>query len=156
MQLSKILRVFVLMVVCSIGQSAWAQGFSVGVGLDFPTLIEVRVGYETNDFGVRSYLGLAGLLGADIYAKGAFGNSDRSFRLGVGIFTDLKGIAYRGLIGITWSISPNVVFSYEWRPMYIPSLWTDTPNSNAFINVGNALVRAFTLFSMTVSLEYHF
>jgi hypothetical protein len=156
MQLSKILRLFVALMVFAVGQNAWAQGFSIGVGVDLPTFVEVRVGYETNDFGVRTYLGLAGLLGADIYAKGALGSSDRGFRLGVGIFTDLSGIAFRGVIGTTWAISPNVVLSYEWRPMYIPSLWADTSGSNPLVTIGYTLARAFTLFSMTFSLEYHF
>jgi hypothetical protein len=85
MKLSKILRLFVLLMVFTVGQNAWAQGFSIGAGLGLPSLLEVRVGYETNDFGVRSYLNLIGLWGADIYARVSVLNPNVTYRIGVGV-----------------------------------------------------------------------
>lgn len=123
------------MIVLVFGHTALAQGFSVGTGLDFPSLLEVRAGYETNDFGVRAYLTLFGLFGADIYAKVPTKNLNFHFRFGAGVFSDFRALGFRGVIGVEWMIAANTGLVFELRPMYFPSFWSDTWNSNPFLLV---------------------
>lgn len=147
-----------IMIVLVFGHTATAQGFSVGAGLDSPGLLEVRVGYETDDFGLRTYLTLFGLFGADIYAKVPTQNLNFhfNFRFGVGVLTDFRELGFRGVIGVEWMIAANTGLVFELRPMYFPSLWSDTWNSNPFLLVPAILLGWLTLGSFTLSLEYHF
>ena len=154
------IKSLLIMIVLVFGHTATAQGFSVGAGLDFPSLLEVRVGYETNDFGVRAYLSYFGLWGADIYARIAR-TSNIAVRFGVGVmvFKGFQEVGIRGLIAIASTVAPNTVLALEFRPMYLPSLWSDTPTSDPVYLVtvfSKAFGRLFTLFSITFSLEYHF
>jgi hypothetical protein len=160
MKLSKILKLLVILMVFAVGQNTWAQGFSIGGGLGLPSLLEVRVGYETNDFGVRSYLNLIGLWGADIYARVSVPNPNVTYRIGIGVvFNKDVEVGFRGLVGIAWSLTPNIVLTYELRPMYFPSLWSDTSTTNElflFNAFAKAIGQLFSLVSMSLTLEYHF
>ncbi len=151
---------WLIMLVFMFAQGAWAQGFSVGASLDSPSVLEVRVGYEAQDFGVRAYLTYLGLWGADVYAS-IDRTSNIAVRFGVGIvvFKDFQDLVIRGLIAIASTVAPNTVLALEFRPMYLPSLWSDTPISDPVYLVtvfSKAFARLFTLFSITFSLEYHF
>lgn len=154
------IKSLLIMIVLVFGHNALAQGFSVGTSLDSPGLLEVRIGYETNDFGVRAYLTYFGLWGADIYTRIAR-TSNITVRFGVGIvvFKDFQDVGIRGLIAIASTVAPNTVFALEFRPMYLPSVWSETPTSDPVYLVtvfSKAFGRLFTLFSITFSLEYHF
>jgi hypothetical protein len=149
------------MIVLVFGHTATAQGFSVGAGLDLPSFFEVRVGYETNDFGVRAYLTYFGLWGADVYARIPTATPTLAFRYGAGVVVSkaFQEVGIRGLIGIAWTATPNTVLAFEFRPMYLPSLWSDTPTSDPVYLVtvfSKAFGRLFALFSITLSFEYHF
>jgi hypothetical protein len=154
------IKSLLIMIVFVCSQGAWAQGFSVGAGLDSPGLLEVRVVYETNDFGVRAYLTYFGLWGTDIYARMArTSNITLRFGVGVVVFKDFQDVGIRGLIAIASTVAPNTVFALEFRPMYLPSVWSETPTSDPVYLVtvfSKAFGQLFTLFSINFSLEYHF
>jgi hypothetical protein len=154
------IKSLLIMIVLVFGHTTTAQGFSVGAGLDSPGLLEVRVVYETNDFGVRAYLTYFGLWGTDIYARLArTSNITLRFGVGVVVFKDFQEVGIRGLIAIASIVAPNTVFALEFRPMYFPSVWSETPTSDPVYLLtvfSKAFGRLFTLFSITFSLEYHF
>ena len=81
------------------------------------------------------------------------------FGVGIVIFKDFQDVGIRGLIAMASIVAPNTVFALEFRPMYLPSVWSETPTSDPVYLVtvfSKAFGRLFTLFSITFSLEYHF
>ncbi len=155
MKRSSIVRWLIGAILLALAQSARAEGFSVGAGFDLPSLIEVRVGYEASDFGVRAYLDPLGLLaGADIYAKAPVNDFGASFRIGAGVITDFQSVGFRGVLGVEWVIVPNVALVFELRPILLPSLWVSS--SDPLVYSFNGVLQALLLFSSSVALEYRF
>jgi hypothetical protein len=155
MKRSGIRRWLIGVILCAFAQSARAEGFSVGAGFGLPSLIEVRVGYEARDFGVRTYLDLVSLwAGADGYAKLPVRDSGLSLRLGAGLLTDFKSVGFRGVIGAEWVFVPNAALVFEYRPIFLIS--SSASSSDPFVNILYAIGQAFLIFSFTVALEYRF
>ncbi len=155
MKRSSIVKWLIGVILLAFAQSARAEGFSVGAGLDFPSVIEVRVGYEARDFGVRTYLDLVSLwAGADVYAKLPVGDSGLSYRVGAGVLTDFKSVGFRGVLGAEWVFVPNVAFVFDWRPIFLVS--SSDSSSDPLVNLLYTIGRAFLIFSFTIALEYRF
>ena len=155
MKRSGILKWLIGVTLLVLAQNAQAEGFSVGAGFDLPSLVEVRVGYEARDFGVRTYLDvLSHWVGVDGYAKLPLGDSGVSFRAGAGVITDFKSVGFRGVLGWEWMLAPNVALVGELRPLLVPSLWASDPNP--FVNIGNEILQIWLLLSVTIALEYRF
>ncbi len=155
MKPSSIQRWLFGIILLALAQNAQAEGFSMGAGFDLPSLLEVRVGYEARDFGVRAYLDVLTLwAGVDGYAKLPLNDSGLSFMAGAGVITDFKSVGFRGVIGWEWVLAANVALVAELRPILLPSLWASDPNP--LINIGNYLLQSWLLFSASFALEYRF
>jgi hypothetical protein len=160
MKRSTVYRLIVGVIVLALSDGARAEGFSVGGSLGLPLILEIRVGYEADDFGVRAYVAppilLKTVVGADAYAKFPMNEYGLKLRVGAGALTDFLSVAFRGVVGFEVPIGPNVFAFYEWRPIVVPSLWFGPSSTNVLDEAAIRLARVFTLLSFSLGLEYRF
>lgn len=112
--------IWMLLIVVGLG-SAKAEGFSIGGAVGLPTLVDARVVYEEDSFGIRGHATLLGFLGLDVYMR--LGDPTRwGYRLGVGLWdfwaTSTPFLGWRGLLGVVYTLSPQIAVAFEVRPMF--------------------------------------
>jgi hypothetical protein len=162
MKRSLILGALTLCAMLWSGSGTRAQagsGGTVGFGLGLPTLLEVRLGYQAEDFGVRAYGGslIVTALGVDGYAR--LQTDWGAWRVGGGLaylsegFSATQWLALRALLGAELRLSQSVALTLEWRPGY-PLLLSSGPGGTASAEVVRGNLVQYLLLALNLGFEF--